>query len=311
MAIDSGRRSIADLDELDRREIARRYGVAAAYREDAEQRTGSWLRFLGFLLAVALTVLLGAYTLAQATSRDSARRILGRAIPEITDFDATLAAHYDELTAAAASPAGASGVALTGYPIRATLLPREILNRSPSEVRQSLLEHAADAVYEKGSAAFTAEGRPVRFGRFSVLSAPWAFNVALGVLNPGFHARAMKVAKWALVGSVVLGVVLLALSQRYNRPVMYGMALLIAAVPMLVLALIAWLVTQLVFASSLDPLVAGTADLTRDVTLFVVLSYLVYAGLAVAIVIVGLLTEHLGDMFAPSQATSRNLGARR
>ncbi len=296
--IESPRAYQPDFDGLDRREIARRYGRAAAYREDAESNIAFWLRLFALLLVASLLTMLAAYTLARVTSRDSARRILGRAIPEITDFDGSLSAHYDELQSAAASPAGASGFTLTGYPIKAVLYPKDVLNRSPSEVRQTLLTRSADAVYDRGTGAFTANGRPVKLGSFMVLSAPWAFNTALNVLNPGFHAHALSVAKAALIAAVVLGILLLPLSRGYNQLVMYGAALLIASLPVLVLSGIGWLTVQLAYGTSLDPLVAGTSDLARDVCWFVVLSYLVYLALALAIVILGLLFERLGDAFA-------------
>ncbi len=306
--IETPRRYQPEFDGLDRREIARRYGRAAAYREDAESSVAFWLRLLALLLVASLVVMLAAYTLSRVTSRDSARRILGRAIPEITDFDGTLSSHYDELQSAAASPGGANGFSLTGYPIKAVLYPKDVLNRSPSEVRQTLLTRSADAVYERGTGAFAANGRPVKLGSFGLLSAPWAFNTALDVLNPGFHSHAQSVAKAALIAVVVLGILLLPLSRGYNQLVMYGAALLIAALPVLVLAGIAWLVVQLIYGASLDPLVAGTSDLARDVCWFVVLSYLVYLGLALAIVILGLLFEWMSDAFATPADPARRSG---
>jgi hypothetical protein len=285
-------------DDLDRTEIARRYGRAAAYREDAEQTTAFWLRFLAVFFVGALFVALASYTLAQVTSRDSARRIFGRAIPEISDFDHTLSVHYEELRSSASGAGAANGVTLPTYPIRAVLAPAEVINRSPTEVRQTLLIRASDAVYDRGSNAFSTRGGPVKMGNFGLLSAPWMFNQALDVMNPAFHARVQKVARVALVVAIVLGVILLPLSRDYNQIVMYGMALLIAAIPLLVLSAIAWLIVQRVFGTSLDPLVAGTSDLTRDAAWFVVLSYLVYAGIALALVTLGLLVERIGDVVA-------------
>jgi len=308
--IDSPRVYQPEFDGLDRREIARRYGRAAAYREDAESNVAFWLRLFALLLVLSLVAMLAAYTLSRVTARDSARRILGRAIPEITDFDSTLSAHYDELQSAAASPAGANGFTLTGFPIKAVLYPKDVLNRSPSEVRQTLLTRAADAVYERGTGAFTANGRPVKLGSFSQLSAPWAFNTALNVLDPGFHAHALSIAKAALIAVAVLGILLLPLSRGYNQLVMYGAALLIAALPLLVLSGIAWLIVQLAYGTSLDPLVAGTSDLARDVCWFLLLSYLIYVLLALAIVLLGLLFERLSDLFATPADPARARGYR-
>jgi len=86
--------------------------------------------------------------------------------------------------------------------------------------------------------------------------------------------------RWLGLAAVALGILLLPLSRGYNQLVMYGAALLIASLPVLVLSGIAWLTVQLAYGTSLDPLVAGTSDLARDVCWFVVLSYLVYLALA-------------------------------
>src|SRR4051812_11185351 len=85
------------LDGMDRAEIARRYGRLAAYQEEAQEGGAFWLRLAALLLVLAALVMLGAFTLAQVTTRDSARRILIHAIPDITDFDHSFDAHYTEL----------------------------------------------------------------------------------------------------------------------------------------------------------------------------------------------------------------------
>lgn len=294
-----------EIDSLDRAEIARRYGRAAAYAEESEESTDFWLKLLALALVLSLFVLLASYTLAQVTSRDAARRILGKAIPEITDFDHAFATHYDELQAAASTPAGRSGVALPVFPIKASLLPNEVTGRTLSQVRQVLLRHSADAVYEQGSNAFSANGRPVKLGRFAILSAPWTFNAALGVLNPRFHRQATSIAKVALAVATLLALLLIPLSRDYNRVVMYGAGLLIAAVPLLAVSALAWLVVQLIFGTSADPLIAGTSDLTRAVAWYAVLSYLVYCGLAVALIVLGLLFERIIDVAATAADPAR------
>ncbi|HEY8837763.1 MAG TPA: hypothetical protein VIO16_08830 [Dehalococcoidia bacterium] len=103
------------------------------------------------LLVLALLVLLASYTIAQVTSRSAAERIIGRAIPGITDFDHAFAAHYDELQTAAASPSGARGVTLSSYPVKAQLSPSEVINKSPIEVRQVLLKRTARCRIRQGN----------------------------------------------------------------------------------------------------------------------------------------------------------------
>lgn len=285
-------------DDLDRTELARRYGRAAAYQEEASESATFWLKLCGLLLVLSLSVLLAAYTLSQVTSRDSARRILSRAIPEITDFDHAFAAHYDELQSAASSPSGAAGVKLVSYPVQVTLKPVDVINRSPAEVRQTLLQRTSDTVYESGINAFSRDGRPVKLGSSGVFSGPWAFSKALSVLNPGTHRKLVSVTKIALAVAAVLGLIIVLLGREYNRIVVFAMALLFAAVPGLVVGGIVWLGVQVVFGTSSDPLIGGTSDIMRDVAWYVVLSYLIYIALSIGLVILGFLIERVSDMVA-------------
>lgn len=257
------------------------------------------MRLTGLLLIVSLLVMLAAATAARATSRAAARSILGRAIPEITDFDHTFAAHFVDLQAAASTPAGVNGVTLTGYPVNAPLAANEVNGRTATQVRALLLLRSADAVYDHGTSAFAGDtGSKLHFASYAPLSAPWTFAIALHVVNPGFHARALAAAKVTLVAAAMLAIVMLALSQGYNRTVMYGVALLAAALPALALAALLWLGITLVFGSSSDPLVAGTYDLLRSLAWYGVLSYIVYCATAVALLLVGLLLERAGDAVA-------------
>lgn len=287
--------------------MARRFGRAAAYQEEAQESAAFWLRLTGLLLVLALLVLLAAYTLGQVTSRDAAERIIGRAIPGITDFDHAFASHYDELqTAAAASPTGVGGLSLPSYPVKVQLSPNEVINKAPAEVRLALLKHTADAVYDRGINAFSPDGRPVKLGSAGVFSGPWAFKQALGVLNPHVHRQLTDIAKGALAMALVLALLVAVLGREYNRIVIYGMALLFASVPGLLAGVLVWLGVQIIFGTSSDPLIGGTSDITRDVAWFVVLSYLVFVGLSAALTILGLLTERVADYVAVSKDPARS-----
>jgi hypothetical protein len=285
--------------DLDRAEIARRFGRHAAYRDESESDVAFWLRLLGLALIAALFVLLAGYTLAETTSRAAARRILGAAIVQVTDFDQTLAAHLADMQAATSSPSAASGIALPGYPIDARLKPQEIQGQQAGRVRALLLERSADVLYDRGISAFhTSNGKSVRFGSAAPLSAPWLFAQGLHVVNARFHARVLQVTKIAMIAAAMLGIVLFVLSRGYNRTVMYGVALLVAALPVLALALLLWLLLIVFLGASSDPLVAGTQQLLRDVVWFVVLSYALYSAVALALIGTGLLFERLGDSLA-------------
>lgn len=297
--IESGERYQPAYDDLDRAEVARRYGRYAAYREEAASNVAFWLRLIGLALIAALFLLLGAYTAAQLSTRSSARRLLERALPEVTDFDHTFAEHYTDLRAAAGSPANAGGVALPGYAIDTRVPPADVLRRSQPQLRAEMLQAAADAVYLHGASAITSgNGARLKLAGATPLSAQWTFANTLRLLSPSAHKNAVQLEKIALVLSVVVAIILYALSQGYNRAVMFGVALLVAALPLLALSALAWLVFVLFYGASADPLVAGTSDLTKSIAWFVALSYVIYVLTALALVVAGLLLERLSDIVA-------------
>lgn len=151
-------------------------------------------------------------------------------------------------------------------------------------------------VYDHGIDAFSPDGRPVKLGSSGVFSAPWAFRTALRLLSPSVHRRMLQVAKVAGVAAGVLTLLLLLLARDYNRTVLYGMALLIAAVPGLAISALGWLLVQVAFGTASDPLIGGTSDIARDVAWYLVVSYLVYLGVAVALVALGLVAERIADL---------------
>ncbi len=297
--IEPGERYRSAYDDLDRAEIARRFGRYAAYREEAESDVAFWLRLVGLALIASTFVLLLAYTAAQLSSAASAQRLLARALPEITDFDHTFTAHYADFQAAAGAPANATGVALPTWAVTARIPPNDVLGKSQAQVRGELLQSAANLVYTRGVTAITSgSGAHLRFAGATPLSAQWTFAESLHLLNPGFHNKAVQLQKAALIVTVMIAIVLFALSQGYNRVVMYGVALLVATLPVLAIAAFAWVIFALLYGSSGDPLVAATADLTRSMAWFVILSYVVYTATALALILAGLLLERLSDVLA-------------
>ncbi|HEY8837762.1 MAG TPA: hypothetical protein VIO16_08825 [Dehalococcoidia bacterium] len=125
------------------------------------------------------------------------------------------------------------------------------------------------------------------------------------MLNPHLHHTMINVAKAALAASVVLALAVAVLGREYNRLVIFGVALSFAAVPGLLVSGLIWLGVQVVFGSSSDPLIGGTSDIARDVAWYVVLSYVVFLALGVALTILGLLIERLGELVATSQDPAR------
>jgi hypothetical protein len=258
------------------------------------------MRLGALLLVIALLALLGGFSLAQLSTRATADAILVRALPELTDLDHDLTAHFDELQSEAATPGAAAGITLPSYPVKVSLHPGEVLNRTRAQVRGAVLTHAADVLYDRGVGALApTNNRPGALSHFSIFSAPRLLQMELNVLSPRFHHRMQQLTTLALGAVVLLALAQFFLSREYNRAVMYGVALLIAAVLPLALALFAWLGVQLVAGTSADPFVGGVSDIARDCAWYVSMTCAVYAGVAIGLIVLGLVIERVSDALVP------------
>ncbi len=160
------------------------YDVSATL--DERRSVAKWM--LGFLAWVALLGALSALVLFQITAESPAKQSLRRATAALTEIDASLARHYDDMqTQAEAAPPG-SVVVFTDYPIAIELTREEVLGVPQEELRILILDRSADRLYEDGTGVLRESAEDA--GDLGLFSVAGFTDRALGLLTQDTHRLA-------------------------------------------------------------------------------------------------------------------------
>ncbi|MPZ99805.1 MAG: hypothetical protein GEU80_10815 [Dehalococcoidia bacterium] len=195
---------------------------------------GLTLALLGFVVAAALW--LGALAVSQTTSPQAALPALERGVAVLSDVEALLTLHQEEMQAEAESvSAPGARVTLPGFPVAGVdFSPEEVTDLDADALRALALERGAARVYEDGTAAFVIEDvAPQEPGIFSTAGGARRVMQFLSQQN---HDRASMLVWPAGLAAVLLGALTVVLSRGFRRPLVLGAGLVVAAVPVFVVA---------------------------------------------------------------------------
>ncbi len=161
-----------------------------------ERNVAKWM--LGFIAFLALTAALGALQLYQASSQGPATTSLQRTTAALTEIDALLDRHYDELQEQARAAQPGQAVELEDYPIAIALTKDDVLDTPRDELRALILARSAGRLYEDGTGVLreSAEGK----GPGGIFSIAGLTDRMLGQLTDANNTRSG-------VASIVLFVV--------------------------------------------------------------------------------------------------------
>ena len=273
--------------------------VPAPYRPRERQGAAGPVWWVGALLVLTGALWLGALSLSQLSSRTVAMPAIERGVAALTEIDELLSIHEQELCSLAESQAAVNvvglpvqGVAIDVDDIRCTdgKLNREAL-------RPLLLSSSAEQVYLHGGAAFLDETAS-REGA-SILSSSGAIRAILDVVGLSMHDR---MATAALVLGAVNGMLVIAvllLGRGIRRFAGLGIVLVLAALPMLLGALAAWLL-----AGTMDSgtgLTAQFAQLSRSLLGLPLRNALWLTGAGIALIVPVLLVDALLRQSQPQE----------
>lgn len=162
---------------------------------DDQRNVAKWM--LGFVAFLTLTLALGALQLYQASSEGTAKASLQRATAALTEIDALLGRHYDEMQEQAEGAQAGGSVELEDYPIALGLTKEDVLGTPKAELRAMMLARSADRLYEDGTGVLreTAEGK----GAGGVFSIAGLTDRMLGQLTDTNHGRS-AIASMVLFG---------------------------------------------------------------------------------------------------------------
>jgi hypothetical protein len=196
-----------------------------AWRAIARLIIGALLTLSTFLLLISLSTM-------QLTQRGPAERVLRQALLIVTEADALLDLHYDELRASADAGESAQ-LRLTNYPLDVTFTADEVRTMTREQFRDALLDRSAALVYEGGAAALRAEPTSPEP---AVFSTPGAVRVGLDALNRDTF-EVLRVITFTLGAlSAILAVALALVTRGYGRLAAIGLSTALAAIPFMLAA---------------------------------------------------------------------------
>lgn len=199
-------------------------------RVASETRRGSRTLLAG-LLAVSTLLLLAAMSLWQVTAPSNALSLLRQGIASATELDQLLAQDGDTIRSYALA-ADSVVISVPGYAIDIAVTKDEVLRNDDRRLADLLLERSAALVYREGLGAFDVTGDQ----HIGILSAQGLLDLLVGRLNADTHRRTGQASVvLAFIGGAAA--VLLAIQENgFRRIRMVGQAVVMGAVPGLVLS---------------------------------------------------------------------------
>jgi hypothetical protein len=265
--------------------------IPPPYRPPEQSSGAGPVWWVGALLVLTGAVWLAALSMSQLSSREMAMPAIERGVAALTEIDALLEIHEQELCTLAESE---TAVEALGFPVRGVDLSLNDvrcedgeLNRE--ELRALLLMRSAERVYLDGAGAF--EDESAVDGDTSILSPSGAIRATLDSVGASMHDRVTTVA-WVLgaVNAVLLAAVLL-LGRGIRRFAGVGLVLALAAFPTLAAALALWVGIGLMDSDS--GLTAEFAEITQALLGLPLRNALILGGAGLALLVPVLITDHL------------------
>ncbi|GAB4326339.1 MAG: hypothetical protein Kow0010_09360 [Dehalococcoidia bacterium] len=203
-------------------EVARQRLFNEAYAR-AEGGSGT---LAAAILAIAILLLVAAYSARQVTEPANAAHLLSVGIAATTDIDLLLDEHYAAMRDEAR--AGQSDlIQLPGYPLDVNLTPSEVLARDRDALRELILARSAAIVYVQGLEAFDRTGQQA----VGILTVQGMLDQAVGQLTGNTNDRAGQAAAVLLIIATVAGAAVLAMNPGFGRFRQFGVAAVLGSAP--------------------------------------------------------------------------------
>ncbi len=277
---------------------------AFPFAQDTEPSPGVWRTVaklaIGALLTLSTFLLLLSLSAMQLTQRGPAERVLRQALLIVTEADALLDLHYDELRAQA--EAGESGpLRLPNYPLDITFTADDVRTMTREQFRDALLDRSAALVYRSGAAALRADPTSPEP---AVFSTPGAVRVTLDALNRDTF-EILRVTTFSLgVASAILAAALALVTRGYGRLAAIGLATALAAIPFMLAAVAVRYGLRVGTDAEEEYLVRTFLNLGAEASWVAIRNGIAFSVLTAAFLLVGLAlamwSDARGDALAPS-----------
>lgn len=207
----------------------------ARYRDPASEgdprRVARYL--LGLVAVLALIAALAALAAFQITSSEPAKDSLRRAAAALTEIDALLDRHEEQLRADAESAEPGDTLELEDFPISLALAPEDVLATDHGQLRALILDRSADRLYEDGTRAL--RGSAEAQGSIGLFSIAGVVDRGLGALTSENHTMFGILMVVLFAGALILIAATAATCRGWGRLTAVGVTILLAGAITLVL----------------------------------------------------------------------------
>ena len=239
-----------------------------------------------FVLALFLTAFLLTLTAFQLTSDDTGKDILRRSVAISTDIDAVLPgieADLDTIAAEGDSPT----VTVPGFPIPVELTHEETATLRGTDLRERILDEAAQRLYDDGGSAWAAAD--VEANRdVERVSTAGTIDYGLGFIRGSTNTLLLIVAVLLAIIVVGLAGVLMVILPWDMRILVAGGITVFAALPSLAGAVGLRFIFRTADAEG-DPFVEGMLDLGVDAMWVPIRSFLVLSVFGIVLILLATL----------------------
>jgi hypothetical protein len=230
-----------------------------------------------------MVAFLASLTAYQLTSEGTGKRILERSVAVTTDIDALMPDIEEDLEARTAGGAP-STVTIRNFPIEIDLTGQEATSLRGALLRDSILEKAADRLYDDGGDAW-ASGDPAASRDIKRISAAGAINYGLGWIRDSTNTILLILTVLMAMMTLTMAVMTLAIMPWDMRLLVAGGVALFAGLPSLAGAVAVRFVFRTADAEG-DPFVEGMLDIGVDSMWVAIRNALVVSLLGFALVLI-------------------------
>jgi len=226
------------------------------YRERGARET--WSRVAGILFALIAATWLGLYSISQATSETVALPAISRTVETLTSLSQLLVLQEEAIRESTDDPHTVFGFEVTGV----TLSREEISDGNPATWHTLLLDRTAQAIYTEGPGVLSLTGTQEGAGTFST---PGGARRLMTTLSESNHTLASALLYPLAIAALVTLAATFVLGTAFARFQTVGFALLVAATPTIVLAVLAIGFLNFVIGTDGSALATQTHQIASDI----------------------------------------------
>lgn len=270
---------------------------------DRGRRSSAAGVFIGALLVIAIMAFIAFVSLAQVSSSGTGERIMARTVATMTEIDSSITNIQTSLQESA-DQSEQDPVPVPNFPIVVELSRADALAIDRQQLRDEILAQSADQMYDHGTAVWD-DADPEAVQGIGTQSTAGGIRAGLWFVRGTPHLIYIALAVVSGLAAVALAVALTLQMEALRRLLAFGILLLAAGIPAIVIVLLVRLITG---SFGDDPFGDSMSDIVLDAEGVALRNYVIVTGLGAALFVLGLagsLLESRENTHGPSFDTYR------